>query len=694
MAIEVAKLQATLGLAKEGFDKGIDGASNKLRNFGSGFGKLAVGVGAGGIAALGLAIGKVGLDSLGTAQTIEEAAAQMQAALGVTEEQAQSLADTGVAVFKNNFGASIGDASAAVALVATQLKTLPADQLQTATENAYRLSDAFGVDLNESLNAVDTLMQQFGLTQQQSFDFLTTGFQRGLNSSGDFVDSIGEYSNLFAQNGADASQFFSVLETGLQGGMLGTDKAADAFKEFGVRLVDGSKTSSEALSTVFGYFMDTSEAIEKTSEEVDKLTEALAKAENAKTPNLEKIANIKDDLAKASDSLEFFQAQNGKFVEGIVEFDGGVDALFAGISDGAITTVEAFDMVQGALSQVDDPLQQSSLGVALMGTQFEDLGANAVAGISTATTSMDDLAGTTEGLDAQYETLSAKFESLQRSAETALAPIGEILLGALETVIPKVQEFLGWMETDGVPAVANFMTGLNDAFAGFTSAEGEGGIGAELTSLKTTWETAMADLAESDALNRISEAFGRITEVLGIEPGDIALDWIKEEFAKLEVGIQAGVFVIESLATAMEKIATNVEKADKFWGQFKQGLSGIEMPEAIQNMIDKFNDLAGAIPSWLIPGSPPPLYFAFQDINRALNQAPDISAQYGFAQGAGRVLPVPALAETGMGQAGSGEVIEVHNHIYLDGQLIETQVSKRQGKRQRDVEAMGGPAKL
>lgn len=624
MAIEVAKLQATLGLAKEGFDKGIDGASSKLRNFGSGFGKLAVGVGAGGIAALGLAIGKVGIDSLSTAQSMEEAAAQMQAALGVTEEQAQSLADTGVAVFKNNFGASIGDASAAVALVATQLKTLPADQLQTATENAYRLSDAFGVDLNESLNAVDTLMQQFGLTQQQSFDFLTTGFQRGLNSAGDFTESITEYSNLFAQGGADAGQFFSLLESGLQGGVLGTDKAADAFKEFSIRVLEGTDQQKEALGAL------------------------------------------------------------------------GVnsDQLFAGFADGSISVIDAFTAVNQALAAIEDPMARQALGVELMGTQFEDLGANAVAGIDTAATSMDDLAGTTEGLDAQYETLSAKFESLQRSAETALAPIGDILLTSLETVIPKVQEFLGWMETDGVPAVANFMTGLNDAFAGFTSAEGEGGIGAELASLKTTWETAMADLAESDALNRLSEAFGRITEVLGIEPGDIALDWLKEEFGKLETGIELGVKAIDALALGMERIAEAVEKADEFWGKFKEGLGTLEMPSAIQTMIDKFNDLAGAIPDWLIPGSPPPLYFAFQDINRALNQAPDISAQYGFAQGAGRVLPVPALAETGMAQAGGGEVIEVHNHIYLDGQLIETQVSKRQGKRQSDVEAMGGPAKL
>ncbi|MCB0654460.1 MAG: hypothetical protein KDC85_24485, partial [Saprospiraceae bacterium] len=66
----------------------------------------------------------------------------------------------------------------------------------------------------------------------------------------DFLDTIGEYSVQFASGGADAGQFFSLLESGLQGGMLGTDKAADAFKEFRVRIQDGSDATAEALEAI------------------------------------------------------------------------------------------------------------------------------------------------------------------------------------------------------------------------------------------------------------------------------------------------------------------------------------------------------------------------------------------------------------------------------------------------------------
>ena len=62
------------------------------------------------------------------------------------------------------------------------------------------------------------------------------------------IDSITEYSVQIANAGGDAGTLFNLLNTGFQGvGTLGTDKAIDLFKEFRVRLQDGSDTTKKAF---------------------------------------------------------------------------------------------------------------------------------------------------------------------------------------------------------------------------------------------------------------------------------------------------------------------------------------------------------------------------------------------------------------------------------------------------------------
>src|SRR5690606_11368167 len=86
-----------------------------------------------------------------------------------------------------------------------------------------------------------------GTSEATALDLITAAFQRGLNSSGDLLESITEYGPQFGSGGASASQFFSVLETGLSTGVMGVDKAGDMYKEFAVRIQDGSTLTRESL---------------------------------------------------------------------------------------------------------------------------------------------------------------------------------------------------------------------------------------------------------------------------------------------------------------------------------------------------------------------------------------------------------------------------------------------------------------
>ena len=195
-----------------------------------------------------VALGAAGKAAFDFANQVDGSMKKLQAQLGATDEQMKGLKQSALNVFGENFGQDINEVGEGIALVEQQIKGLNNAELENITKGVFALRDTFQADLPESVNAIDVLMQQFGLTSQEALDFITAGFQRGLNSSDDFIDTIREYSNLFGESGATASEFFSILETGLQGGVLGTDKVADLFKEFSIRIVDGSKLTGESLA--------------------------------------------------------------------------------------------------------------------------------------------------------------------------------------------------------------------------------------------------------------------------------------------------------------------------------------------------------------------------------------------------------------------------------------------------------------
>lgn len=232
--------------------QGKDEASAVFDRVGGKLGGLkgaALGLGA---AAVGALVG-VGAAAFNMATQVDGAADTIQTQLGATRDEAEALADVATNVFANNFGDSMEDAAAGIITVRQQMDRLGqmgADELGQVTEAAFALRDAFDIDLSESTNAAAVLMNQFGLSSEEAMDFIAAGMQRGLNSSGDFLDSISEYGNLFGQAGFDAGQFFSIMETGMQGGVLGTDKIADAFKEAGIKIQELSDDMLESLDII------------------------------------------------------------------------------------------------------------------------------------------------------------------------------------------------------------------------------------------------------------------------------------------------------------------------------------------------------------------------------------------------------------------------------------------------------------
>lgn len=430
----------------DGLKKGLDDAEKVSAEKTSKLGGIVSGAMTTALAGIGIAVGVAiagaGAAVVDMAGNANQATNSIQAQLGTTRDEASALRDAALGVFGNNFGQSVEDATQSLIEVRKQIRGIADEDLQGATEKAIALRDAFGVDVAESTNAVNTLMHNFGLTSDQAFDFVTAGMQRGLNASGDFLDSIGEYSVQFAEGGATAEEMFSAMETGIQGGVLGTDKILDAFKESRIRIME----LSDDLVGPDGLMRDVGDALATSLELPPEAIDNVRNDADAVAQALEEIG-LKVDKEKLTEPLMVFDEELGRNVERVQSFgDIVTDAIAEGLKDGSVDIAQAQDLAIRGLREMDDEVARNAAGVAIFGTQWEDVGAEALLAVDTTKTSLDDLSGSTDGLTVQYDNFGSMFESVKRRALLALMPLGQAMLDLGNRIMPHVLAAFAWLE--------------------------------------------------------------------------------------------------------------------------------------------------------------------------------------------------------------------------------------------------------
>ncbi len=316
---------------------------------------------------------------------------------------------SGISALAGGLG-SIVQGMADVANAASDAKTILGGLTQDVNmdnllNDAALLSSRFGVDTADTVNAVKTLMSEFGITSDEAMAMVITGFEKGLNSNGDYLDSIGEYSNLMADNGFAAEEFFSIMETGMAGGPLGTDKAADAFKEFGIRI-------REMGDDVFG------------PEGVLRTTMGMTDEE--------------------------------------------VSTLFNGMQDGSISVADAYQKILPKLAAIENPIYRNTAGVALFGTQWEDLGASAILGIDAAATGMNDIIAQSEASRESIATLGEIGPRAMTAISVALLPLNDALVAGVNAFLigkNPIDAFISTLQAAGWTDIAAGVQGIYDALA-------------------------------------------------------------------------------------------------------------------------------------------------------------------------------------------------------------------------------------
>ena len=178
----------------------------------------------------------------------------------------------------NDFNVEL-DKQQQVTTVTTGLKGPDADSM-TATARA--LSDTYGVDFREVINAANTLMTQFGESGAEAMQLIREGMQGMIEGDGPkLLSMIQQYAPSFRDAGISASQLVAIIQNseggiftdqnmnaivmGIKNIRLMTQSTSDALAQLGI---DGQKMSQDLSAgtiTIFDALQTVAQAIESTS---------------------------------------------------------------------------------------------------------------------------------------------------------------------------------------------------------------------------------------------------------------------------------------------------------------------------------------------------------------------------------------------------------------------------------------------
>lgn len=176
----------------------------------------------------------------------DEALTKLQTNFGATKEKAEQLMNT---VSKALDGGYNFDALTESVGLLSQGFNLTEQQTISASQG-LSLLNSMGYETNEVVRFMRTGMHDWGMTSQQALDMVIAGQQQGLNISGDWMDTLTEYSPIFSTMGLSGTEAFNLIKEGVMATGVESDKSADMLKEFTLTMTDGSKASADAFKDI------------------------------------------------------------------------------------------------------------------------------------------------------------------------------------------------------------------------------------------------------------------------------------------------------------------------------------------------------------------------------------------------------------------------------------------------------------
>ena len=238
---------------------------NAADSFGSGFAgasaltRLAaatgpIGLALSGIAALGFVAGRKLVEQLEMGMATLQMKDTFAARMGVDNATMERFGAAAGRAYVNAWGASVEE-NLQYAQFAVQGGLIDADatdvEIQQVIEQMQTVTTLIGEDGQAIARGLRNVVKA-GVADSttEAMDLVVAASQRGLNISGDLLDTLEEYSTKFRDLGLDGQEALGLINQMWVGGIRNVDVAADALKEFSISVVDGSKSTAEAMAAL------------------------------------------------------------------------------------------------------------------------------------------------------------------------------------------------------------------------------------------------------------------------------------------------------------------------------------------------------------------------------------------------------------------------------------------------------------
>lgn len=481
----------------------------------------------------------------------QDATVKASTYFGETGKAAEQTAS----VIKDVYGEGVGDSmdtvSNAVITVKKNLQDLDQTELTNLTEQAITLEELYGIDMNETLRGVNSLMVNFGMSAQEAMDYIVSGTQNGLDKTNELGDNISEYAGKFSQAGYSAQEYFQLLQNGLEGGAYNLDKVNDAINEVTTRLADGT---------------------------------------------------IADSLSKINEETGQVEAGTGGWGE-------EVENVFKQWQQGGATQKQVIDAIVKDIQNTENQQDKLNKAALAFGTMGEDGNTRFIESLTSVGQTYDEVSGSAQNMFDSSATESQKFEASMRQLEQSLIPLGEALMNLANQIIPplasgiqKIGEFFGSLPEP----VQNFVIILGALIAAFTAlAPAIMAVAFAVTALNVPLLPIVAIIAGVAAaiagIIAIVKNWGAITEWFGN-----LWQTVKDKCSAIWDAICT--FFTETIPAAWDALVAKFQGAAEWWsglwsqiGQFFSGIwTGIctfftqTIPQAWQSVVAWFQ----GIPEW------------------------------------------------------------------------------------------------
>ena len=313
-------------------------------------------------------------------------------------EAGKYLADLG-----NEYNTAINQLSAATGATGDELAALG-----DSIKDIY--AQGLGEDFADVADGLAATQQASDLTGEALERATAAGFNLRDVFDYDVSESARAASALMKNFGIDAEEAYGLIAVGAQNGADKNGDLLDTLNEYSPQFAALGLSADQFIGTLV-------EGADAGLFSIDKVGDA-----------------VKEFNIRAKDGSDTSR-------EAFESLGLNADKMFAAFAAGGDTAEAAFFDTVEALNSMDDPLARNAAGVALFGTQFEDLEAGVLPVLASIETAAYDGAAALQQINnVRYNDLGSAFESIKRSAEVALLPMASMIANTLTTLAPVLRD--------------------------------------------------------------------------------------------------------------------------------------------------------------------------------------------------------------------------------------------------------------